>query len=108
MDGLIKDYWTANGLVKPQRVVVCAACKMGSIIFAGARHWDSVMRSQLDLLGGYDKMIAIYGKEEQGFIDQFGEFMTRKEALEVAIKAGQKINWERNGSKTGLFSEGLY
>jgi len=59
---------------------------------------------------------AIYGEKKgtalwaQGFIDQWGVFMCREEAMQVAKDAGQAIDIERGcgGSTTVLYSEGLY
>lgn len=45
---------------------------------------------------------------EQGFIDQFGNFYGREEAFEHCERIGQPIDYERNGGKGALFSEGLY
>lgn len=45
---------------------------------------------------------------EQGFINQFGEFRTREEALKIALENGQPFDAKRNGSTNQLFSEGLY
>jgi hypothetical protein len=47
------------------------------------------------------------GTEEQGFIDQFGVFMTREEAYVVAKAAGQ-IKYRCGGDDGVLFSENLY
>lgn len=98
------DYWTENGIVKPQSVVVCAANRHSSgLIICGARHWDMLMHAQAEasgLMGWHDC--------EQGFINQFGEFLTREEALAVVKESGQPFEQDRNVSKTKLFSEGLY
>lgn len=97
------DYWEKNGLVKPKEVIVCAANKLPSgVILCGARHWDSVMCAQADAMG------VTGGDEEQGFINQFGEFKTRDEAMEVVRKNGQPFDIDRNGGDRHLFSEGLY
>jgi hypothetical protein len=45
------DYWTENGLIKPQQIVVCAAIKVGNVLLCGARHCDSVMWAQADAAG---------------------------------------------------------
>lgn len=46
---------------------------------------------------------------EQGFIDNFGIFMDRVEALAVAKASGQPLDMKRNGgSGDELYSEGLY
>jgi hypothetical protein len=45
--------------------------------------------------------------EVQGFIDQFGDFMTREEARKVALDAGQ-VRRRVGGDSERLFSENLY
>jgi len=87
------------------RRVVCAANRYGSHIFLGARHFDDRMREAME-----DRNMKLLRKtygEEQGFIDQFGTFMDRVEACQVAELAGQIIR--RVGGDNGkLFSENLY
>ena len=102
----MSDYWTDNSLVKPQAVVVCAACKYEDLILCGARHWDKVMNIQYKNLNNPAKSMFF----EQGFINQFGEFLTREEAMIVALEAGQTVDVERGcgGDDKILFSEGLY
>ncbi len=103
------DYWEENNIEKPQQVVVCAACIRGDIIIAGARHFDKVMVSQIKAIDG--GLIAGAGSAwDEGFIDQFGDFLTREEAMQIAIAAGQKVDVEHGcgGLKQTLFSEGLY
>jgi len=103
-----EDYWKDNNIEKPQQVVVCAACRKGSIIVAGARHFDKVMRSQLRALEIKHGPTASIGWED-GFIDQFGDFLTRQEAMKIALAAGQKVNFNGcGGDKNTLYSEGLY
>lgn len=99
---MTEDYWTKNGITKPQEVIVCAANRKKGLIFCGARHCDKVMRAQAH--AARTNLIA----SEQGFINQFGEFRTREEALQIVLENGQPFNAERNGSSTDLFSEGLY
>lgn len=105
----MSDYWKDNGIEKPQQVVVCAACRRDEIIIAGARHFDKVMISQIKAIEG-ELRPGAGALWEQGFIDQFGDFLTREEAMKIAIKAGQKVDIERGcgGNKDILFSEGLY
>jgi hypothetical protein len=102
----MSDYWSDNGIEKPQQVVVCAACRYGQLILAGARHFDNVMRSQLEALPKRTQFISSLW--EQGFIDQFGKFLTREEAMIIIKKSGQPFDIERNGDDNLLFSEGLY
>lgn len=90
-----------------ERVVVCAANKYGDVMFIGVRHFCAVMRKNME---GSDvpALRRVFG-EVQGFIDQWGVFMDRREALAVAMAAGQ-VNARR--PKTGpvdiLFSEDIY
>lgn len=98
----MSDYWETHGLKKPKEIIVCAANRLGCLIFCGARHCDRTMYRQANAAG-----INLVGTE-QGFINQFGEFRTREEALKIVLENGQPFNAKRNGSKTELFSEGLY
>ena len=87
------------------RKVVCAAIrsqKTGAIV-AGARHYDTVMRDQMNRCGGFKE-----GRPyDQGFIDQNGVFMDRQEAWKVAEAAGQLKDYQSYTPGT-LFSEDLY
>lgn len=99
------------------RVVVCAAIrnKHGKVL-AGARHYDSVMRQwfirpanwfeRVFLRKTFVKDKAWYSCE-QGFIDQFGVFMDRQEAYQVADAAGQ-VKYGPEHSRGTLYSEDLY
>jgi hypothetical protein len=88
------------------RHVVCAANKYGDLIICGARHHDKIMNAQIIAIGK-DKCKPTEGY--QGFIDQFGVFMSREEALVTAKASGQKLNMARNsGNGKVLYSEGIY
>ena len=85
-----------------QRVIVCAAIRneLTNKIICGPRHFDMVMRGQIA-----DKRHCLI--MEQGFVDQFGVFLTREEAWEIANEAGQ-IKYRVGGDHNKLFSENLY
>lgn len=87
------------------RFVVCAALRYGDLIICGARHFDHVMQPLLE----HARNATGVFKPEQGFIDQYGTYMSRAEALEVARAAGQ-LNTRRPKSdpENLLFSEDLY
>jgi hypothetical protein len=96
--------------VRGQRRVVCAAVKYASgYVIAGARHFDLVMHEHLEQLRShpaYDLGVRC----EQGFIDQRGVFMNRREAWQVALAANQ-ILFRCGGDDTDggtLYSENLY
>jgi hypothetical protein len=89
-----------------ERRVVCAAVRSpeGQVI-CSARHFDQLMRSIITACGLWSR--AEVEPWEQGFIDQFGVFMTREEAHLVAKAAGQIIR-HCGGDGGALFSENLY
>lgn len=93
--------WVSND----KQRVVCAACRWpdGHIIL-GVRHFSADMRLSA-YLQGY--ACDAYGVE-QGFVDQWGRFMTRGEAFEVAVARGV-IHRRRPDFFYGvLYSEELY
>lgn len=100
------------------RHVVCAALRncQGQII-CGARHYDHVMRIQIANSKGrryWRTFVKIFGRivwrcppVQQGFIDQWGYFMDREEALDVATAANQIVR-RCGGDDKELFSDNLY
>lgn len=118
-----------NGDDKTNWRVVSAASKNrdNGLIAVGARHFDKVMRSQMFALSGckYADAANWQNVEEselsvtdgwklstQGFIDNYGDFLSRKEAYIVAKFAGQ-IQDPKDGvicpdNGETLFSENLY
>ena len=88
------------------RVVVCAANKYGPHIFIGVRHFCDIMHKNMSA-HDIGALRAIYG-ELQGFVDQYGVFMDRKEAYEVAKAAGQVDRYRPKNPGMWLCSEDLY
>ena len=85
-----------------KRVVVCAANLVEGTIVCGVRHWDGIMCDVVDIKGLNDI------EHIQGFVDNYGNFLTRKEAYLVAKEAGQ-LGPEHMGYEDSLlFSEDLY
>ncbi len=98
------EYWELNEIKKPDPWIVCAANKhkKSHLIICGARHWDSLMRGQVEAMGKYD-----YNDWDTGFVDQFGEYYDREEAWVVAERNNQIVR--RVGGDNGyLYSENLY
>ena len=98
-----------------KRVIVCAACRSSKTgaIFAGARHFDPIMHSQINAVTGdvsTPKWHEILGPIEQGFIDNRYNFLTRQEAMILAKSNGRNICIENGcgGNEDILFSEGIY
>jgi hypothetical protein len=82
--------------------VVCAAIRLKlGVVVCGPRHFDATMRKVIE------KLRLTVCDAEQGFVDQFGEFLTREQAWDIAKARGQ-IRTD-NGICTGtLYSEDLY
>lgn len=75
-----------------QRRVVCAANRhpFNRTIAIGARHYDPLMHSQIRAFAGGNKdEQQAWRMADQGFVDQRGVFMNRREAFLVAVAAGQ-------------------
>ena len=89
-----------DGLVG--RRVVCAAIRNDKKeIICSSRHWDRLMSDQVA------RSIGNWRRAEQGFVDQFGVWMSRTEARKVAAEAGQIIRRFRRDEEE-LYSENLY
>ena len=97
------DNWIPPEDARPQ--IVCAACKSGNFMAIGPRHFDTTMQHQIMNFLDTNKTHDF----EQGFIDQWGRYYSRKHAMDVVLHNGQPFNIERNGGHDEeLFSEGLY
>ncbi len=82
--------------------VVCAAVRLKlGIVVCGPRHFDATMRKMIEQLR------LTVRDSEQGFVDQFGNFLTREEAWDIA-KARDQILPNRGGILGTLYSEDLY
>jgi hypothetical protein len=105
----VDQYFHDSKISKPSEYIVASACIVQNtntnqeIIIVGARHWDKLMRTQ------FKQMINVkIVHHKQGFVNQFGQYRTRKEALKIVQLNGQRFDAERNSSKTELFSEGVW
>ena len=92
------------------RRVIAAACKYGEVIFVGVRHYDAIMVAQIRALSEDDEVRMMNRSEVvQGFIDNKGNFLTRKEAMKLVVESGQPFDKQRNGGNTDeLYSEGVW
>jgi hypothetical protein len=94
-----------NHIGEPTRVVVCAANRTrftGEVVL-GVRHYDPFMQKSYEAVPHHGDPV------DQGFIDQYGVFMSREEALEVALSSGQINRWRtKTFPESKLFSEDLY
>lgn len=82
--------------------IICAAIKnnAGDIIL-GIRHFDAIMHTQIRC--NPSRWLV----NEQGFVDQYGEFFNRKEAWKIATESNQIIR-RCPGDDKELFSENIY
>ena len=90
-----------------QRKIVCSAIiHNDGFIVAGVRHYDMVMNNMIrQLPEQYRKPVRM---DQQGFLDQYGDFLTREDALKIAVKNGQIEPKTGNQDCTRLYSEDLY
>jgi hypothetical protein len=93
------------------RRVVCAAIRAGDgTLMLGIRHYSKDMHDQLEQrMDGFKFRNRL--DEDQGFVDQWGAWMSREEAYEVARQSGgirnhSSVGEGLNGLK--LYSEALY
>jgi len=86
----------------PQRVVCAANRNSKGLIICGARHWDDIMCTVVDALSVSDL------DWEQGFIDNYGKFLTREEASVIAVEQDQLKGYYKDCPTGYLFSEHLY
>ena len=92
--------------IKEHRPIIAAAIKFkDGFVAVGARHFDPAMHNQIDFVyGTKEQRDENYPVEhEQGFINCWGEFLTREEAAEIAYELGQIPE-----PTCRLYSEDLY
>lgn len=93
--------------------IVCAAIRFNilnegvveQLVVTGVRHYDTLMHKVLSRLDDY--YWSCKTLEEQGFVDNRGNFLSREEALEVAYAAKQ-VRSNKCSPVHKLFSEDLY
>lgn len=97
--------------MRTERRVVCAAIRAadGSVLL-GTRHYSKDMHAQIAARRDGGKFASRLD-DDQGFVDQHGVFMSRHEAYQVALAAGQIRYPDACGQGVDgpkLYSEGLY
>ena len=89
-------------MITQNQRIACAANrhKITGRIICGARHWDAVMRtSKLDT--------EEWHEFDQGFMNQYCEFLTREEDWKIAEKNNQIIKLCYDNQKDCLYSENI-
>lgn len=88
------------------RVVVCAAIRnKDGLIICSPRHFDQTAAAQVFVKKSL--WLGLDFAPEQGFVDQYGIFLSREEAFIVA-EAADQIKYRCGGDEGVLFSENLY
>ena len=93
----------ANGVTPADRLVAAANRLATGLIVVGVRHHCPIMNAQIKASGhGHSGC-------EQGFIDNRGNFLSRREAM-VLYEEGRQKGWyrEKTFPANKLFSEDLY
>lgn len=82
--------------------------ELEDLLIVGPRHYDGIMRAQVSkhVYSSSNPHQKIKEKD-QGFIDQYGKFYNRVEALKIA-KANNQIRFDLGYDSNELFSEMLY
>ena len=94
-------------LQRSVRRVVCAAIRANDgDVLIGVRHYSPDMYAQMHARSDGVKFCSRSG-DDQGFVDQRGEYMTRRQAWNVAEAAGQVRRAGHDGEGV-LYSEDLY
>lgn len=88
-----------------QQYIVCAAARNSETgkIVCSPRHYDYICHQSIPDEEKYES----WKYADQGFVDQFGKFLTRAEAWKIAVAAGQ-IRRRCGGDGEELYSENLY
>lgn len=100
-----------NSNVEVGRRIVSAAnrnTETGEVIM-GVRHFCTLMHQQLDVIEAREpgsKRSKGWLQADQGFVDNRGVYLSRREAWKVAEAAGQIIR--RTGEEGVLYSEDLH
>lgn len=93
------------------RRVVCAAIRAADgELLLGIRHYSRDMHRQIEARRDGEKFVRRHD-EDQGFVDQYGQWLDRYEAYIVADAARQIAFPEHCGEGIDgpkLYSEGLY
>lgn len=96
-----------------QRRIVCAALRFPhlDLTLAGARHYSADIHALMDKLKEHGLMPMKKEQavgDNQGFLDNFGNYWNREDALMIARAAHQLDGKVKCGSERELFSEDLY
>lgn len=93
------------------RRVVCAAIRAADgELLLGIRHYSKDMRRQIEMRIDGHKFKHRHD-EDQGFVDQWGEWISRMDAFSLAKENNQIVRPEGVGQGLDgmkLYSEGLY
>lgn len=85
--------------------IICAAVRDPSTgtVITGFRHFDHHIRYKIEYNG-----LKFKDFTEEGFVDMYGEYHNREDALKIVLDNGQHFLKERNGCSSRLYSEGIY
>jgi hypothetical protein len=100
--------------LEPRRVVCAAIRAADGELLIGIRHYSTDMHRQIEKRVDGEKFVNRLD-EDQGFVDQYGKWMSREDAYEYAKWNGQILYPDACGKKVNaigtvdvLYSEGLY
>lgn len=98
-------------MVMRETRIVCAAIRAADgELLLGIRHYSPDMHKQIEFRRDGEKFTHLHD-EDQGFVNQYGQWLSRVEAYQVALASGQLRYPESCGEGLDgpkLYSEGLY
>ncbi len=106
--------WTPVYTITPQRIVCSAIMHKDGAIITGIRHFDAIMHTTLELRKQINPEEDWHGCD-QGFVDQFGNFLNRTQSWVIASRnnqiyrlVGGQAKEDLQKSDVQLYSENLY
>lgn len=105
--------WKPDYTVTPHRIVCAANMHKNGDIILGLRHFDKIMHSTLEMRSKINE--EDWQDCEEGFVDQFGDFIDRETAWLIASESNQIFRFvgsqtkdDLHKSEIKLYSENLY
>ena len=98
---------TLRNAGRPRRIVCAALRADDGELLIGIRHYSpDMLRQMKQRLDGAKWKHR--GDDDQGFVDQWGQWLSRQEAHALASANGQLIYQDNGPNDQKLYSEGLY
>lgn len=98
--------WKPDYTLTPRRIVCSAIQNPDGIIVVGVRHFDGIMHKTLGLRNKLDCQ-ENWEDCDEGFVDQFGDFVDRETGWLIACAANQIFRFVGSQTKDDLGKSGI-